>query len=301
MMKQKRISVLTLQETHLSEDYANTIRSLYGKRLSIHFSVSEENTTGKAGVAIVLNKDLVWTDKVSTTELIPGHALLLQAPWHAGSTFCWLAVYAPNNEKESKEMWETLTQMWIDLHLPNPDGMSGDFNLVEDAVNRLPVHEDNKSMGDAFRNFCMKLMLCDGWREVNEDAWDFSFMQMSGKFSQSHINCIYVSKKLLKNCDEWDIHNPPIGTDHRVVSGCWTMPLHLLRNEKALKEADDIVKRMASELKDIASMRSDENNPQLVYARAPWWKTIDSLQRHYSNKKSSEYNKKSTKIGKHQT
>ncbi|KAK0474375.1 hypothetical protein IW261DRAFT_1341562 [Armillaria novae-zelandiae] len=108
MMKQKQISVLTLQETHLSEDYANTIRSLYGKQLSIHFSASEENTTGKAGVAIVLNKDLVWMDEVSTTELIPGHALLLQAPWHAGSTFRWLAVYAPNNEKESKEMWETV-------------------------------------------------------------------------------------------------------------------------------------------------------------------------------------------------
>ncbi|KAK0495052.1 hypothetical protein EDD18DRAFT_1106892 [Armillaria luteobubalina] len=72
MMKQKCISILTLQETHLSEDYANTIRTLYGKHLSIHFSVCEENATGKSGVVIVLNKDLVKTAEAKTTELILG-------------------------------------------------------------------------------------------------------------------------------------------------------------------------------------------------------------------------------------
>ncbi|KAK0496496.1 hypothetical protein EDD18DRAFT_1105610 [Armillaria luteobubalina] len=120
-------------------------------------------------------------------------------------------------------MWEALMAMWADLNLPNPDGMSGDFNFVEDAIDRLPVH---------------------------------------------------------RNCNEWDIRNLPVGTDHRVVSvrithpkalyvgkGHWTLPLHLLHNEKALKEADEVIKEMAIELRRLPQTRDAENSPQLVYAR----------------------------------
>ncbi|KAK0433681.1 Endonuclease/exonuclease/phosphatase [Armillaria borealis] len=195
MMKERWISILTLQETHLSDDYAKTVQTLYG-------------------IAIVLNKELIKTEDVMTTELIPGRALLIQAPWHAGKTFTWLAIYAPNKERENKEMWESLSRMWMELKLPAPDGMSGDFNFVKDSIDRLPVHDDSKATVEAFRTFHSKLKLRDGWREANEGARDFTFTQMSGKFSRSRIDRIYVSSALLQNCNEWEIWNPPIGTDH---------------------------------------------------------------------------------------
>ncbi|KAK0489653.1 hypothetical protein EDD18DRAFT_1110007 [Armillaria luteobubalina] len=60
-----------------------SVQTLFSKQLSIHYSACEENPTGKSGVAIVLNKDLVKTEEAEMMELIPGRALLLQAPWHA--------------------------------------------------------------------------------------------------------------------------------------------------------------------------------------------------------------------------
>ncbi|KAK0429538.1 hypothetical protein EV421DRAFT_1893839 [Armillaria borealis] len=244
-MKEQQISVLTLQETHLLEDYARDIWTLYGKHLSIHFTACVENSTAKAGVTIVLNKELVKTDEVETTELIPGRALLMQAPWHAGILFTWLTIYVPNNE---------------DLKLLKLDGMSGDFNFVEDAIDRLPVHEDNKAT-------------------VHLEKRDFSFMQMSGKFSRSRIDRIYVTDTTLDNCNQWEIRNPPIGTDHCVVSvrmtnpaapflgkGRWTMPLHILNNKKAIREVEETVMSIAEEIQATSDTRTSDRNPQQIYA-----------------------------------
>ncbi|KAK0473528.1 hypothetical protein EDD18DRAFT_1313817 [Armillaria luteobubalina] len=253
-MREKKICVLTLQETHLSEEYTQAVQTLYGKQLSIHFSACTENPTGKSGVAIVLNKDLVKTDKVETTELIP-------APWHAGTIFTWLAIYAPNDKKENKEI------------------MSRDFNFVEDPTDRLPIHKDNKQTVEAFHAFKKQLNLRDGWREANTEKRDFTYMQMSGKFSRSCIDRIYVSTSMLENCNNWEIRNLPILTDHRSVSvritsprapyvgkGRWTMPLCLLRNRKVIKEVEDIVRDMAQKIQAIEGTRTESYNPQTIYA-----------------------------------
>ncbi len=57
---------------HLLEDYMKEVWVLYGKHLNIHFTACRENSMAKAGVAIVLNKELVVIDQVETTELILG-------------------------------------------------------------------------------------------------------------------------------------------------------------------------------------------------------------------------------------
>ncbi|KAK0499392.1 hypothetical protein EDD18DRAFT_1069387 [Armillaria luteobubalina] len=109
MMKDQKIGILMLQETHLSSNYVDEVWKFYGMRLEILFSADEHNPTGKAGITIVLNKDLIQTDGVEVTNLIPGHAMLVRISWHRGGVFNWLAVYAPNDEQESKRMWNTLT------------------------------------------------------------------------------------------------------------------------------------------------------------------------------------------------
>ncbi|KAK0489849.1 hypothetical protein EDD18DRAFT_1109982 [Armillaria luteobubalina] len=131
------------------------------------------NSTGKSGVAIVMNKDLVKTDEAKMMELIPGRAILLQAPWHGGDTFMWLAIYAPNMDTESK------------------------------AIQRG---------------------LKDGWQLANPDKKDYSYTQMSGKYSWSRIDQIYVSDTKVDDCEQWEIKNPPIMTDNHVISVQMTSP-----------------------------------------------------------------------------
>ncbi|KAK0497128.1 hypothetical protein EDD18DRAFT_1309019 [Armillaria luteobubalina] len=249
-MKEKRVSILTLQETHLTEMYVDDIHRLYGERLSVHFSACSSNSSGKA------------------------------APWHAGTLLTWLAIYAPNNETEGREMWEQLTQLWLDLKLLTLDGMSRDFNLVEDAIDRLPTHEDNRALNNAFCDFKTKRRLKDGWRHANPERRDYTYTQAAGTFSRSHIDRIYVLDAVLKNSDHWQIRTPPIGTDHQVVSvriihaqapyvgkGRWTMPFHLLSNNKAIKEVENIVKTMAKTMREAKDQRTEEWNPQTVFAK----------------------------------
>ncbi|KAK0501120.1 hypothetical protein EDD18DRAFT_1102069 [Armillaria luteobubalina] len=82
----------------------NEVWKFYGMRLEILFSADECNPTGKVGITIVLNKDLIQMDGVEVTNLILGQAMLARIPWHGGGFFNWLAVYVLNDEQESKRM-----------------------------------------------------------------------------------------------------------------------------------------------------------------------------------------------------
>ncbi|KAG6875692.1 hypothetical protein C0992_002812 [Termitomyces sp. T32_za158] len=55
LMLQKRIGILAVQETHLTEERREGIKSLFRKRLKILISEDPSNPTGKGGVAFVLN------------------------------------------------------------------------------------------------------------------------------------------------------------------------------------------------------------------------------------------------------
>lgn len=162
-MRKRRISVLTLQETHLTKKHVEEIHTIYGKRLRIFHSSNPERPSERAGVVVVLNRELVKTEEAEITELIPGQALLLQAPWHAETWLTWLVIYAPNKTQENQDFWIRLTEIWEEWRLPKPDGMSGDFNFVEDAIDRLPVHGDNTELVTTFKALKESLRLCDGW------------------------------------------------------------------------------------------------------------------------------------------
>ncbi|KAK0467571.1 Endonuclease/exonuclease/phosphatase [Armillaria novae-zelandiae] len=285
MMREQKISLLTLQETHLSRDYADEVLQMYGKSMEIFFSADERNPTGKAGVAVVLNKNLIQTEGVVTTDLILGRALFIQVPWHRGTYFNWLAIYTLNDDSESKLMWDKLTTEWETCRLPRIDGMSGDFNLVEDALDRLPAHEDQRAVVEAFMNFRRNMNLRDGWRNANPDTKDFTFTQMAGNFSRSRIDRIYVSVPQMEDCEKWEIKDPPLSTDHRAIYRAIcrerTMDNAATSPEKreAIKEIEAIVKEMASNIQNINERRTEGTNLQTIYAEGKK-RMIQVLQRY---------------------
>ncbi|KAJ7917960.1 hypothetical protein B0H13DRAFT_1459783, partial [Mycena leptocephala] len=79
-----------------------------------------------------------------------------------------LAVYSPNNPAENAKFLETLQEKMN--HLPRPDFVLGDFNMVEEALARLPHHKDALSVSDAMVKFQIYLGLCDGWRQAYPDS-----------------------------------------------------------------------------------------------------------------------------------
>jgi exonuclease III len=60
-----------------------------------------------AGVAFVLNKELISINKLETHELIKGRAITLTINWKEQTTTL-INVYAPNRRQDHQDFWEEI-------------------------------------------------------------------------------------------------------------------------------------------------------------------------------------------------
>lgn len=88
-------------------------------------------------VAIVQNKLLMNISGMKSHELVPGRAILTFIPWLKETSLKVLAVYARNEPQTNQYFWESIQSRMRSLL--RPDIMLGDFNVVEDALDRLPT------------------------------------------------------------------------------------------------------------------------------------------------------------------
>ncbi|KAJ7717281.1 hypothetical protein B0H16DRAFT_1225303, partial [Mycena metata] len=208
-------------------------------------------------------------------EIIPGRALHLTIPWHGGSKLTVLAAYAPNDAAENAQFLDLLE--FKIRHLPKPDIVLGDFNMVEDAIDRLPHHKDPSTVTEAMLTFKSKLKLMDGWRQTFPDVKAYTFLQ-SATGSQSRIDRVLCTEKVLRNSSDWTIESPGIHTDHQLLSmkysdpampfigkGRWVLPLRLLKDKKVMDQVYELGKEMEARLESVADARTDEENPQTIF------------------------------------
>jgi hypothetical protein len=59
IMRDQKIGILLLQETHMDQLHHEATQNLFSRRLKIYSSEHPENPTGKGGVAVVLNKNVI--------------------------------------------------------------------------------------------------------------------------------------------------------------------------------------------------------------------------------------------------
>ena len=81
-MKESKIAILALQETHLDDNMLISIHECFGKRLSVINSKLPENPRTSAGVAFVINRGLIAPKDLDVAELIEGRALAIKFKWH---------------------------------------------------------------------------------------------------------------------------------------------------------------------------------------------------------------------------
>jgi exonuclease III len=271
IMREHRLSVLAVQEAHLTQEHVDGIHTLFGKRLQVHFS--QGPNVNAQGVAIVLNKELTNIKGVEQQIIIPGRAILVTLPWHSNLSLTILNVYAPNAPHENQAFWETLNLEWDRQGWPLPDIMLGDFNLVEDAIDRLPSHNDLHSAVTSLESLRGKFQIKDGWRVTNPDTKCFSFLQKSTGV-QSRIDRIYATNNIIKTAADWTVVTTALNTDHKMVSvkvidqkapyfgrGRWTMPLHMLKDETLIQTCQNLGRKLEEKL-DSGEVRSSTMNPQ---------------------------------------
>lgn len=106
LVKDKRIGILAIQETHLTQENLDILTGLYGKRLAFFTSNNPENRNS-AGVAFIVNKELVNVKDIYHREIIPGRAACLSIHWQDGEKLTIMNVYAPNTPVKTRSSGQT--------------------------------------------------------------------------------------------------------------------------------------------------------------------------------------------------
>ncbi|TFK79469.1 DNase I-like protein, partial [Polyporus arcularius HHB13444] len=274
VVRDAKIAILGLQEAHLPEARVEQLNDLFQSTMKVYASEDPENPTGARGVAIAINKRLVDIDGVVAKVIIPGRALEVKVRWTKDKSIRILAIYAPNEHNANADFWERLSAAGIS----HPNILIGDFNIVEAPIDRYPARADPEKPVEALRAMYKRWNMRDEWRETHPGEIQYTYLQ-TATHSQSRIDRIYLDEWMRRNATEWTTGGPGIPTDHQMVTctlanrekpfigkGRWQMHQMLLDDKTFLKT----VKSKGIELRtQIAAirMRTDENNPQKLYAR----------------------------------
>ncbi len=284
-MAEHRLGVLLLQETHLTKERKASIHKMFANKIRILHSENMEAPTQREGVAIVLNSRYLNTAEASATEIIPGRALQVRLPVQGGETRTVLCIYAPtsNGPEERRAFFKELRQ-YYESHpnFPRPQLMAGDFNNVEDELDRLPISNasDVSSLELDNLKISLGLMVADGWRTTYPNTRAFTFHRGSGRGAVlSRLDRIYVSQNVFENAREWNISESGVNTDHSLVSvqlttatspivgpGRPIFPLTLLKDKKLSKSIKTRGLAAIEQLNALtsSSRRSEEENPQTI-------------------------------------
>jgi exonuclease III len=252
IMRDERIGILLLQETHMNMERYNQIKKLFENKLHVLYSADPDAPTRKGGVAIILNKRFIptqGTDTIRADNIVSGRALLLTLKLKEQRSLKILAIYAPNNPGNNRDFWNTIKDYFEQNPNKKPDIMAGDFNMVEDSLDRLPTHNDQEDTTEALDSLKQALGLEDGWRNTFPHKAAYTYLQSNGTKSQSRIDRIYSKPSITATAREWKITTTGMPhADHKMVSvkvvdedapqtgrGRWSLPHHLITDGPLLK------------------------------------------------------------------
>ncbi|KAF9037438.1 DNase I-like protein [Panaeolus papilionaceus] len=279
-MREDKIDILAIQETHLTPEKVQNLRDRF-KRLHIINSYVPNQTNAK-GVAIILNKHRTRWQEVTNREISPGRALTITIPWKQNERLNLLAIYAPNDSDSQIKFWNELQSNFEENRdIPRPDIMLGDFNVVENKIDHDPPNKDSFAATESLQNFWIDHNLQDVWRNENPNELMFTYIQFQNttRKSQSRIDRVYVKGELSGMCYEWNFKHSGITSDHKLTSfkledpkmpfigkGRWAMPLFVLSNPTLMNS----IKEIGSEKLQILKKAIEENNlteikPQTIH------------------------------------
>ncbi|KAF5325780.1 hypothetical protein D9611_000916 [Ephemerocybe angulata] len=186
----------------------------------------------------------------------------MSIPWNNHkSTLNFLAIYAPNNERASEDLWRDVKTYYDDKAIPKkPHFVLGDFNLVEDEIDRRPAHRDDTGAVDTLKAMLRALRMQDGFRKEYPDRCAFTWGlnhspdSIPPNASLSRIDRIYCRRDMYFSTREWRIHlDHTVGTDHELVSatyynldapfigkGRWQIPGFLLDCADFMEQVNDL-------------------------------------------------------------
>ncbi|KAA1470583.1 DNase I-like protein, partial [Dentipellis sp. KUC8613] len=256
---------------------------LFAKRIRIFNSPDPARPGSSAGVAFVLNKELLDTSTAACATLIPGRALKLTLKWHGEESITLINAYGPNRPADHPPFWAELTTK-LNLHLQRTrqthiDFLLGDFNLTEDALDRAPPRPEPQYAVAALREFRQRYSLQDAWRHNHQTTRLYTYRSHGGNgYARSRLDRIYTADRQAANVFEWSHCELRDVTDHTLVTvrfapldapyqgkGRWTMPLHILHDQRLIDILMDKGLHMQEIIKESPGIRTHHHNPQSLW------------------------------------
>ncbi|EJF59961.1 DNase I-like protein, partial [Dichomitus squalens LYAD-421 SS1] len=288
LMNDKRIGILMIQESHLSSERLESVQRLYEKSLKIFSSAHPSAPGQKEGVAILINKRMVSSEGATATAIVEGRALHVTLKCAGDDRLHVLCIYAPTSDGvEERCRFFNEVRSFYERHreFPKPDIMAGDFNNVEDAIDRLPINESpDRSVEDLDKlKLSLQLMLTDGWRETHPTDRGYTFHRgRDNNATLSRLDRMYTREAVFRLARDWIIMESGIKTDHRMMTvqlttatapsvghGRPIFPLSIIKDRKLAKAMKDRGMVTMSHLDKIErgiAPRSECNNPQRLLA-----------------------------------
>ena len=276
LMKNRKIAVLALQETHPTEETQHTIQRRFQNTLRVDHSVDPDEPSTRNGTSIVINKRLIKTADVNTRTIVEGRVTMTELPWNGEDTLRIMNIYAPVKNDEKIEFWEQLILKMEEEGEPKPDLVMGDFNIVENPeIDRLTNRGTTDPAGtrEILSTFTTSLNLADGWRRHNQRKRSYTYIGRT----QSRLDRIYAREELIPWCTDWRIEHPTVKTDHQLVSvnitaenmpylgkGRWYIPPNLLRNRQLKKTAQEYARQLSDKINRAKTHGREDTNPQLA-------------------------------------
>ncbi|TFK98436.1 Endonuclease/exonuclease/phosphatase [Pterulicium gracile] len=283
LVRDHKIAIALLQEVHLTEERTAEIEEMYSERMKVFASPHPDNPTAMEGVAVILGKFLIKTEDASAKVLVPGRALLVKLTWNKNTSINLLNVYAPNVHgvgEENAQFWETLRAKLSEPENIDwqPDMVAGDFNMVEDPVDRLTIRSAPAATTNALDGLKLLLKVQDGWRETYPSEAQYTFSRNNG---QSRLDRIYCSETIARTARKWTLESVGIDeVDHDMAwvqvalidapimgNGRWAMPKSLIKNKLVKSHVIETEKLALVTAQETSVNRTNTHNPQTVLVR----------------------------------
>lgn len=222
------------------------------------------------------------------TTLILGRAVFLSIERQQGDSLHLINIYAPNAASQHPTFWTEVTEKWSAYNLLHPHLMMGDFNLVEDPLDRAPARLDSIPAITVLCTCRQSLGLQDVWRHSFPS--DHSFSYSSPHNMLLRLDQIYTQPELNRLLTDWTTTSSKIPSDHHMVlvryappntpfigSGRWSWPLGLLHD----KQLNETITRPGREMHDDLKTLSPEDRSR--NAQTLWQRFKDNVKKEASS------------------
>ncbi|KAG8932392.1 hypothetical protein FRC01_014236 [Tulasnella sp. 417] len=262
IMGQEKLALLAVQETH---ECTNAFEALQRSNPNV-WCFPNPGTRHSAGTGFIVRRDKappnLTKEDITHRVIEPGRADMLTLKW-GNEQLTFLNVYAPNDEGNAVEFFESLV---ADLRRNPPDVILGDWNHVEDKMDRLPKRQPSTRIVNCLGMLKRALRVEDGWRQDHPNAAEFTWTSTrenrDGTTSKSRLDRILSSHELSNRTLERQTIGPYGLSDHSIVAAKiheashpfigdprWRMNLEDLEDKIAMNGIEEILRSCEKKIK----------------------------------------------------